>query len=198
MTVAPVVLEGRLVHLEPMRMEHLPALAGVAMNPEIWRLMSSQVSNEEDLRNWMETALTQAAAGMAMPWVTIDRQSGEVAGSTRFMDIHRGNRTLEIGGTWLNPRYQRSGINVEAKYLQLRHAFEEMGAVRVALKTHHENFKSQRAIQDLCAKPEGTFRNHMIMPDGSARHSMWFSIIREEWPEVKRQMEERMQRAVSA
>ena len=190
--VAPVVLEGRLVRLEPMRMEHLPALMEIAFDPGIWRWMRSLVRTGDDLRRWMESALADAAAGSAMPWVTIDRRSGKVAGSTRFMDIHRGNRTLEVGGTWLHPDYQRSGVNVEAKYLQLRHAFETMGAVRVALKTHHKNLKSQRAILALGAKPEGTFRNHMIMPDGSARHSMWFSIIREEWPEVKQQLEERM------
>ena len=101
---------------------------------------------------------------------------------------------MELGGTWLHPDYHRTGINVEAKYLQLTHAFERMNALRVSLKTHHENLKSQTAIAALGAKFEGIFRNHMIMPDGSIRHSYWYSIIREEWPEVKANLESRLAR----
>jgi|HubBroStandDraft_1064217.scaffolds.fasta_scaffold124529_2 RimJ/RimL family protein N-acetyltransferase len=192
MIVEPVALEGRRVRLEPMRMEHLGALAEVALAPEIWRWSPMRVETEADLRAWMEQSLEMAAAGKAMPWVTRSAANGKIVGSTRYMDIDARNHGLEIGGTWIAPAWQRSGINVEAKYLQLRHAFETLGAIRVAFKTHHQNAQSQSAIAALGAQPEGVFRNHMIMPDGSLRHSVWFSIIQEEWPDVKIGLEARM------
>jgi RimJ/RimL family protein N-acetyltransferase len=194
MIVEPVVLEGRLVRLEPLSIDHLPALAEVAFSPAIWEWMPMYVTSEADLRLWIEQALDQAAVARALPWITWSKGSGRIIGSTRYMDIDVHNRGLEIGGTWLAPAYQRSGINVEAKYLQLRHAFEALGAVRVSFKTHHNNLQSQTAIAALGAKPEGVFRNHMIMPDGSFRHSVWYSIIQEEWPEVKAGLEARMAR----
>jgi N-acetyltransferase len=196
MIVEPVVLEGRLVRLEPLRMDHLAGLAEVAFVPEVWRWMPMLIESEADLRRWIEQALEQQAAGRALPWVTSDRASERIVGSTRYMDIDASNRGLEIGGTWLPPQWQRSGINVEAKYLQLRHAFEILGAVRVSFKTHHSNLRSQSAIAALGAKHEGVFRNHMIMPDGSFRHSVWYSVIREEWPEVKAGLEARIARGI--
>jgi N-acetyltransferase len=192
MVVEPIVLEGRLVRLEPLRMDHLPALAEVALVPDIWRWTRTRVSSEADLRAWMNEALEQAALGKALPWVTRDKAGGKIIGSTRYMDIDARNRGLEIGGTWLAPAWQRSGINVEAKYLQLRHAFEMLGAIRVSFKTHHKNLQSQTAIAALGATQEGVFRNHMITPDGSFRHSVWYSIIQEEWPGIKAGLEARM------
>jgi N-acetyltransferase len=194
MIVKPVMLEGRLVRLEPLSMEHLPALAEVAFVPEIWRWMPMDVTSEASLRLWIEQALDQAAVGRALPWITRDRATEKVIGSTRYMEIDARNRGLEIGGTWLAPAWQRSGMNVEAKYLQLHHAFEMLGAIRVSLKTHHNNLRSQEAIAALGAKPEGAFRNHMIMPDGSYRDSIWYSIIEQEWPAVKADLESRMAR----
>jgi RimJ/RimL family protein N-acetyltransferase len=172
--------------------DHFPALAEVALDSEIWRWTRTRVTSEADLRAWMDEALEQAARGEALPWVTMSRASGKIIGSTRYMDIDARNRGLEIGGTWIAPAWQRSGINVEAKYLQLGHAFETLGAIRVAFKTHHKNVKSQTAIAALGATQEGVFRNHMITQDGSFRHSVWFSIIEEEWPAVKIGLEARM------
>lgn len=192
MQVAPVTLQGNLVRLEPLSMDHFPSLAAIAFHPEIWRWMADRMESEDDLRSYIQTALNAAAANAVMPWATRSKRDDRIIGSTRFADIQAVNRTLEIGWTWMHPDYQRSGINVEAKYLQLRHAFEVMGARRVAFKTHHQNLKSQTAIQALGAKHEGIFRNHVIMPDGSPRHSYWYSIIAEEWPEVKTRLEERM------
>jgi N-acetyltransferase len=194
MQAAPVTLEGNLVRLEPLRMDHYAALKEIAFHPDIWRWMTDPMKSEADLQCYIQRALEAAAAGQAMPWVTRSKKDNRVIGSTRFADIHSVYRTLEIGWTWMHPDYQRTGINVEAKYMQLRHAFEAMGARRVAFKTHQNNLKSQTAIQALGAKPEGVFRNHVIMPDGSARHSHWYSIIDEEWPEVKARLETRMQR----
>jgi N-acetyltransferase len=195
---APVTLEGMLVRLEPLSMDHLQDLAEFAFNQEIWRWMTDRIQNEADLRSYIQTAVNAAAAGTARAWATRSLADGRVIGSTRFADIQPANRTLEIGWTWLHPAYQRTGINVEAKYLQLRHAFEVLGIRRVAFKTHHHNLKSQTAIQALGAKHEGIFRNHVIMPDGSTRHSYWYSIIAEEWPEVKANLERRLQRQTAS
>jgi len=198
MIVAPLTLEGSRVRMESITMEHLPALAEIAFDPQIWKWMNDRMESEADLRGYIQAALDAVAAGSAIVWVTRSKSDGCIAGSTRFADIQPQHRTLEIGWTWLHPRYQRTGINVEAKYLQLRHAFEVMGARRVAFKTHHNNTQSQTAILALGAKHEGIFRNHVIRPDGSTRHSYWYSIIAEEWPEVKSRLEQRMQTAAEA
>ncbi len=150
------------------------------------------VETEADLALWIEHALAEAAKGTALPFVTRELATGRIVGSTRYMNIDAAHYGLEIGGSWLGVAYQRSGINVEAKYLQLRHAFEVLGAIRVCLKTHHENKQSQAAIAKLGATREGIFRNHMIMPDGSFRHSVWYAILQEEWPDVKSRLEARM------
>lgn len=174
-------------------MEHLEDLAAVAFEPSIWRWMPMHVETVEHLRLWMQQVLDQAAKGRALPWITRSLVgSGKIVGATRFMDIETQHRTLEIGGTWLAPEWQRSGINVEVKLLQLRYAFEELGAIRVALKTHHENLRSQKAIEALGSTREGVFRNHMIMPDGSYRHTVWYSITAEDWPDVKSRLQERL------
>jgi RimJ/RimL family protein N-acetyltransferase len=194
MIVEPVSLEGRLVRLEPLRIDHLPFLAEVAFSSDVWRWMPMPMDSEADLRTWIGQALDQAAAGRALPWVTRSKADARIIGSTRYMDIDARNRGLEIGGTWLAPAWQRSGINVEAKYLQLQHAFEMLGAIRVSFKTHHNNLQSQSAIAALGAKHEGVFRNHMIMPDGSYRHSVWYSLTSDEWPAVRAGLEARMAR----
>jgi RimJ/RimL family protein N-acetyltransferase len=191
----PLVLEGKRVRLEPISREHLPELAEIAFEPSIWRWTKSRVTNQEEFRAFFNTALAEVRHGTAIVWVTRSTADGKLAGSTRLFEISREHRTMELGGTWLHPNYHRSGINVEAKYLQLSHAFERMNANRVAFKTHHENVRSQTAIAALGAKQEGIFRNHMIMPDGSTRHSVWYSIVKEDWPEVKARLESRMERS---
>jgi RimJ/RimL family protein N-acetyltransferase len=179
-------------------MDHFPALAEIAFDPLMWKWMNDSMANEADLRRYIQNALDASAAGTAMVWATCSKTDNRVVGSTRFADIQTAHRSLEIGWTWIHPNYQRSGINVEAKYLQLRHAFETMGARRVAFKTHHNNTQSQNAILALGAKHEGIFRNHIIRPDGSTRHSYWYSIIEEEWPEVRLHLERRMQKHAAA
>ena len=194
MPVEPVTLEGAFVRLEPLSMDHLPALVEAGKDQRIWEWYTDRMDTEDAMRRYSQTAIDGGNAGTTMAWATRAKKDDRIIGSTRFADIHARNHTLEIGWTWINPAYQRSGVNVEAKYLQLRHAFEVMHARRVALKTHHNNVKSQTAIQALGAKPEGVFRNHYIMHDGSTRHSHWFSIIAEEWPEIKAGLEARMQK----
>ncbi len=194
MTIAPVVLEGRHLRLEPLRQDHFSALAEIAFHPELWRLSTVLVATEADLHAYIDAALAQQDAGVALPWVTREKSSGKIIGSTRFMDIQPAHKNLEIGATWLARPWQGTGLNTEAKYLQLRHAFEQWGAMRVALKTHHENLRSQAAMRAIGARQEGIFRNHMVMPGGGIRHSVWFGITREEWPEVKLHLQKRMQR----
>ena len=193
MIEAPV-LDGHRVRLEPLTEGHLAALEEVAFDERIWRYMLTRVRTRDDLRGWMEAALRAREAGNVLPWVTVLKSEGRVVGSTRFLDLDLTNKTVEIGHTWIAPDYQGAGVNPEAKLLQLRYAFEELGLNRVALKTHHENLQSQAAMRKMGAVEEGTFRNHYVMPDGSARHSVWFSIVRDEWPGVRARLEDRLER----
>jgi len=186
------VLEGPRVQLEPLTLAHLPALERIAFDERIWRYMTTWVTTSAELRAWAEAALEGAVAGTALPWVTVLRESGAVVGSTRLFDLSREHGTVELGNTWLTPAVHGTGVNAEAKLLQLGYAFDTLGLRRVGLKTHHENLQSQAAMRKLGAVYEGTFRNHYVMPDGSQRHSVWFSITREEWPSVRSRLETRL------
>ncbi|SRR5579875_1617237 len=182
------LLQGRRIRLEPMTLSHLPALEKVAFDERIWRYMTHPVKTPSQLLDWLEKSLALEAAGSVVPWVTVLNDGDRVIGSTRFLDFDHEHRTTELGNTWLAPEFHGAGINPEAKLLQLTYAFEQLGLRRVALKTHHENLQSQKAMKKIGATYEGTFRNHYIMADGSQRHSVWFSIIKEDWPEVKSQL----------
>ncbi len=186
------VLDGVKVRLEPMRAQHLDALAEVAFDDRIWRYMTTWVKTREDLRAWVEWALAMETGGTTLPWVTILKEENRVVGATRFADLDRRHGTVELGYTWLAPEFHGAGLNPEAKLLQLAYGFETLGLRRVGLKTHHENVQSQAAMRKLGAVEEGTLRNHYVMPDGSQRHSVWFSITREEWPRVKAGLEARV------
>jgi len=186
------ILQGKLVRLEPLTLAHLPALEEIAFEPSIWRYMRSIVSTPEQLRAYVETALQWEADGTAMPWATISLRDNKVAGSTRFYEYAPKDKTVRIGSTWLNPAYRRTGINVEAKLLQFTYGFETLGLNRIALETHHENVQSQNAMRALGATFEGVHRNAYVMADGSLRHNHWFSVIREDWPEVKAKLQARL------
>lgn len=190
------VLEGRYVRLEPLTREHLPALAKIAFDSRIWRYMNARVETQKDLEAWLEAALKVAAGGTQLPWVTVLKSDGRVVGSTRFIDLDMQHRTVEIGHTWITPELHQRGVNPEAKLLQLGFAFDTLGLNRVAFKTHHENLQSQAAIRKLGAVYEGTFRNHYVMPDGSLRHSVWFSITKEEWLGVRERLRQRIEAIV--
>ncbi|MDE1178426.1 MAG: GNAT family protein [Edaphobacter sp.] len=185
-------LQGTHVRLQPLLAEHLPALEKIAFDDRIWRYMLTRVTNSEDLERWLASALKSAEAGTQLPWVTVRTSDGRVIGSTRFIDLDLHNKTVEIGHTWITPELHQAGINPEAKLLQLQYAFDTLGLNRVAFKTHHENLQSQAAIKKLGAVYEGTFRNHYVMPDGSLRHSVWFSITKEDWPQVRSRLEQRL------
>jgi len=183
--VEPVVLEGSRIRLEPLRPDHLADLSLVGFDPALWRWTIMGPQDEAGLRRWVETALANAAAGTERPFATVDRASGRAIGSSRFLSIVPEHRRLEIGWTWVGSAYQRTGANREAKLLQLTHAFETLGANRVEFKAHSRNERSRTALAGIGATFEGVFRNHMIMPDGSIRHSAYFSITSEAWPAVK-------------
>ena len=185
MKVEPVVLQGTAVRLDPMAIDHVAALARVGLEPELWRWIPTQVTSEEEMRAYVQTALAEQSRGMALPFVIVDQAGGQVIGSTRYGNIERAHRRLEIGWTWLTPAYQRTRANTEAKLLLLAHAFETLGAIRVELKTDALNTQSRNAILRIGSKEEGTFRQHMVTASGRLRDSVYFSILDGEWPAVK-------------
>jgi N-acetyltransferase len=187
-----MTLTGESVRLEPMTIEHLDPLCTVGLDPELWTWGLNRLETREHMREYVEEALALRDVGSAIPFVTVESGSGEVIGSTRFGNIDRRNRRYEIGWTWIAPAWQRTAINTEAKYLMLRHAFEELDAVRVEFKTDALNARSRAAIARIGAREEGILRNHMITADGRLRDSVYFSIIASEWPEVKAGLREKM------
>ena len=189
MPVTPVTLEGRFVRLEPLSMNHLAPLCEVGLDPELWRMCLSVIGSQDDMTSYIATALQWQAEGTALPFVTIERSSGTVVGSTRFANIDRRHRRVEIGWTWIARPWQHTPVNTEAKYLMLTHAFETLGCIRVELKTDSLNEKSRNAMLRIGAKEEGILRNHMITQGGRIRHTVCFSITNDEWPGVKRSLE---------
>jgi RimJ/RimL family protein N-acetyltransferase len=192
--IQPVTLDGRRVRLEPLTADHLPALVEVGLDPSLWRWTLSLIETPADMAAYVGAALAAAKAGAEVPFVTVDREAGRVVGSTRFLSIEAQHRRLEIGYTWLGPPWQRSHVNTEAKLLMLRHAFEDRAAIRVEFKTDSLNEQSRRALAGIGAVEEGTFRNHMISQGGRRRHSTYFSIIEEEWPQVRDRLAKRLAR----
>ena len=195
MEVKPVVLTGNHVRLEPMTEAHIPALAEIGVGQGFWDFMVyGRMDNEEEMRGWVMEILSRAEMGTDVPFVVIHLASGRVAGATRYLNIMPKDRGLEIGGTWYGLEFQRTMVNTECKYLLLRHAFETLGCIRVQLKTDLRNERSQKAIERIGAVKEGVLRNHMILPDGHYRHSVFYSILDTEWLEVKKRLEEMMNR----
>jgi N-acetyltransferase len=185
-----VTLQGQFVRLEPLTEAHVPALAAVGCDDRIWKLMLyGMIRTEADMRVWVQRLLIGQATGTDLPFAVVQLASGRVAGATRFMDIHKEHRGLEIGGTWYGLEFQRTAVNTECKYLLLRHAFDWLGAIRVQLKADFRNERSWRAIERLGALREGILRNHYILPDGTRRDSVFYSIIDREWPQVKSHLE---------
>ena len=194
MEITPVTLSGRHLRLEPLSLDHLERLCEIGFEESLWRWGVSSIQSVADMRDYVATALQAQAEGTALPFVTIENSSDRIVGSTRYANIDKENRRLEIGWTWIAPPWQRTVINTEAKYLMLLHAFEVLGCNRVEFKTDSLNDQSRRALLRIGATEEGTFRNHMIVRDGRLRHSVFFSIINSEWPGVKANLEEKLAR----
>jgi N-acetyltransferase len=189
-----VSLSGRIVRLEPLQLEHVPALAEVALEPSLWQWTLARPRNEADLRAWAAATIENREAGTELPFVTLDAATGRPIGSSRYMNIVLEHRRLEIGWTWVAPPWQRTGANREAKLLMLRHAFETVGCRRVEFKTDSLNEPSRTALLGIGATFEGIFRNHMVMPGGRMRHSAYYSVIDDEWPAVKAGLEASLRR----
>jgi len=195
MNVEPVVLTGKYVQLEPMGEEHIAGLTEAGRDPAIWRYMLyGDLTVAENMAAWVREILARKAASTDQPFVVIHRESGKIAGATRYMEIRPAQRGLEIGGTWYNPIYQRTPVNTECKYLLLGHAFDVLGCIRVQFKADSRNERSLKAIERLGATREGMLRNHMILEGGLVRHSVYFSILDNEWPSVKARLEEMLAR----
>ncbi|MBK6748557.1 MAG: GNAT family N-acetyltransferase [Acidobacteria bacterium] len=192
MIVEPVVLEGEVVRLEPMAVGHLDGLWEAGRDESLWRLIPTNVASIDDMRKYVESAIADRDRGVALPFVTVERSSGKVIGSTRLGNIDAANLRCEIGWTWITPAFQRTAVNTEAKLLMLTHAFETWKCIRVELKTDALNERSRAAIKRLGATEEGIFRKHMICDTGRFRDSVYFSIIDTEWPTVKEDLEKRL------
>ncbi len=189
MEITPVELIGERVELRPMDVYHIQELFVAGNNPDIWSYMPLNVQSIEDMRHLVNEALQAKEEGTELPFVIFDKDSGKIVGSTRFLNISIPNSNLEIGWTWLSPTVWRTRINTECKYLLLKHCFETLGTIRVQLKTDSRNVRSQKAIERMGAVKEGVLRNHVVMPDGYLRNSVYYSVINQEWPLVKDKLE---------
>lgn len=193
MNVQPVTLTGNVVELRPLVLQDAPALLEALSEPAIWRYLPvRQPASVGDAERWISEALRNQERGDELPFLTVHRERGEVAGTTRFLDISAADRHAEIGWTAIAAPYQRTAVNTEAKYLMLRHAFETWGCIRVQLKTDLRNERSQTAIERLGAVREGVLRKARIMPDGYLRSSVYYSITDDEWPAVKANLEHKL------
>jgi RimJ/RimL family protein N-acetyltransferase len=189
MDARPVTLEGQRVRLAPMTADHLDALAQAGSFEELWRWTRAKADTPESMKAYVEEALTEARAGKALPFVTVDIPTERIIGSTRFGNIDHENRRVEIGWTWITPAFQRTHVNSEAKCLMLAHAFEVWECVRVELKTDALNEKSRAAMLRIGAKEEGILRRHMLTQGGRYRDSAYYSVLDSEWPEVRARLE---------
>ena len=193
MTVEPIVLNGRIVRLEPLQESHVPDLTRAAQDERIWRYMLyGNIQTEAQMRAWVADMLDRGSRGADLPFAVIFLETGRAIGATRYMEIRPEHRGLEIGGTWYAREFHGTLVNKESKYLLLRHAFEVLGCLRVQFKTDSRNVHSQHAIESLGALKEGTLRNHIITPEGFIRDSVYYSIIASEWPGVKARLESRL------
>lgn len=192
MRIEPVILEGAYVRLEPLKIEHLEKLCQIGLDESLWRWSPKKIKNSDDMNRYLEIALDEQRRGVSLPFVTIEKQSNEMVGSTRFANIDANNHRTEIGWTWITPARQRSFINTEAKLLMMTHAFETWKAVRVELKTDALNTQSRKAIERLGAVEEGTFRQHLFTDEGRLRDTVYYSILDSEWREVKENLQNKL------
>ncbi|MCZ2126466.1 MAG: GNAT family N-acetyltransferase [Anaerolineales bacterium] len=185
-----VTLQGKYARLEPLDERHISGLAEIGIGRDFWNFMLyDEIKSEADMRRWVLEILARERTKGDLPFAVIDLRSGKVAGATRYLNVMPNDRGLEIGGTWYGLDFQRTAINTECKYLLLTHAFETLKAVRAQLKTDSLNLRSQKAIERIGGVKEGVLRNHMILPDGRIRHSVYYSIIDSEWAQTKEKIE---------
>src|SRR6478735_1841462 len=192
--IEPVTLKGEHATLEPLEAKHEAALRDAAADGELWRLWYTSVSPPDQIGDYIARALDMRERLGAMPFAVRHNTTGNVVGCTRYFNVDAANRRLEIGHTWYSKRVQRTAVNTECKLLLLTHAFEALGCIAVEFRTHFFNFASREAIARIGAKQDGILRNHQVMPDGTLRDTVVFSIIAPEWPTVKRHLAFRLDR----
>lgn len=192
--LAPVTLRGRTVTLAPLSLDHVADLGDVLLDAELWRWTVAVVRTPEELRTYVERALDEERRGVSLPFALIDAASERAIGSTRFGNVSARDRRVEIGWTTVARAWQRTAANTEAKYLLLRHAFETLGCLRVELKTDALNERSRAAIRRIGAVEEGTLRRHTLTDSGRMRDTVYFSILDDEWPAVKAELERKLAR----
>ena len=175
-------------------MSHVDGLSAVGIDEELWRYTMTVIRNRGDMERYVEAAIELQKEGKALPFAIIEKTSGRAIGSTRYGNIDGANKRVEIGWTWVARAWQRTPVNTECKYLLLKHAFETLGCIRVEFKTDSTNVKSLNALTRIGAREEGVFRNHMIMPGGRIRHSVYFSITDSEWEALKEGLEAKLAR----
>ena len=190
-------MEGRIVVLEPLTAEHEQGLWEAASDARIWEETNMRIATRADFELWFDNALSEQAAGIAAPFATLAADTGQALGSTRYGTLRPEHRSVEIGWTWLTPAAWGTGANVEAKYLMLRRAFEELDCLRVEFKTAASNDRSRRALEGIGARFEGIHRKHMLVRGGVRRDSAWYSVVDDEWPEVKTALEARLAKPCS-
>ena len=190
----PATLEGHGVRLEPLSREHQPALVQAARDGELWQLFFTSVPEPEQANKYVDDALKGQERGDMLPWVVRDLKSGAIVGSTRYHDIIPAADRVEIGYTWYAKRMQRTHVNTACKLLLFGFGFEKVGCKVVGLRTDNFNFRSQRAIEALGAKKDGVIRHHWPRRDGTIRDTVMYSVLAQEWPDVKRHLEFRLQR----
>jgi len=188
-----LTLTGQVVRLEPLSVAHVPDLFRAGSDESIWRYMRyGTMQNEADMRAWVQMLLNAQTRGTDLPFAVIHLETGRAVGSTRYLEIEPHNRSVEIGGTWYGVAYQRTAVNTECKYLLLKHAFERLGCIRVQFKADLRNVRSQHALERIGAVKEGILRDHVILPDGFVRSSVYYSILANEWPGVKTRLIEKL------
>ncbi|MGZ5239145.1 MAG: GNAT family N-acetyltransferase [Caldimonas sp.] len=190
--VEPVTLADDRVRLEPLGLQHVDGLKRAAADGELWKIRVTSVPEPDDTRGYVERALRAFAEGHRLAFAVLDAQSGEVIGSSSYHDIVPAVERLEIGYTWYAKSRQRTHVNASAKLLLMTHAFETLGAKLVGWRTDNFNFASQRAIERLGARRDGTIRHHALRRDGSVRDTVMYSMSAGEWPEAKAQLRWRL------
>ncbi|GLX08571.1 GNAT family protein [Microbispora sp. NBRC 16548] len=192
MSVEPTRLSGHIIDLEPLSWNHLDDLTIAAKYDDVWTYLDEPTpQTEEPVAALISEAISEQEQGLRLPFAIIARETKKAIGSISYIDIQRKHYAVELGWAWVTPSHWRTGAAREAAYLLIEHAFEVLGAIRVAFKTDSRNIRSQRAISGLGATKEGVFRNHRILRDGHIRHSVYYSIIREEWPSVRQAVRSR-------
>ena len=195
MNPTPVVLYGDAVRLEPLDPSHAEDLLAAGADPEIWRYLPiAQLNTVAEVTRWIDEAWKLAATGEQLPFAIVNPETGRAIGSTRYLEIHRNWRTLEIGWTWLAASAQRSAVNTECKLLLLKHAFEDLGALRVQFKTDGRNLRAQEALERIGAVKEGVLRKQRVNHDGYVRDAVYYSILDDEWPAAKERLTAKLRR----